>query len=100
VGWLLQHSPNPKSQIQNRLPPQGEGQSFCQEEVVPKIKTYKAASKRFKYTGSGKLMRTKIGKSHLRRRKSKRVRNMFDEMHEVTCRGVKANVRRLIPYAK
>jgi large subunit ribosomal protein L35 len=68
--------------------------------MVPKIKTYKAASKRFKYTGSGKLMRTKIGKSHLRRRKSKRVRNMFDEMHEVTCRGVKANVRRLIPYAK
>ncbi len=67
---------------------------------MPKIKTYKAASKRFKYTGSGKLMRTKIGKSHLRRRKSKRVRNMFDEMHEVTCKGVKANVRRLIPYAK
>ena len=67
---------------------------------MPKLKTYKAASKRFSYTGSGKLMRTKIGKSHLRRRKSKRVRNMFDEMHEVTCKGVKANVRRLIPYAK
>jgi len=45
-------------------------------------------------------MRTKIGKSHLRRRKSKRVRGMFDEMHEVTCKGVKNNVRRLIPYAK
>jgi len=67
---------------------------------VPKLKTYKAASKRFKYTGSGKLMRTKIGKSHLRRRKSKRVRNMFDEMHEVTCKGVKQHVRRLMPYAK
>jgi len=82
------------------LPPQGEGQSFCQEELVPKLKTYKAASKRFKYTGSGKLMRTKIGKSHLRRRKSKRVRNMFDEMHEVTSKGVKQHLRRLIPYAK
>jgi len=66
---------------------------------VPKIKTYKAAAKRFKYTGSGKLMRTKIGKSHLRRRKSKRVRRMFDEMHEVTSKGVKDHVRRLIPYA-
>ena len=66
---------------------------------MPKIKTYKAASKRFKYTGSGKLMRTKIGKSHLRRRKSKRVRGMFDEMFEVTAKGVKNNVRRLIPYA-
>jgi len=67
--------------------------------LVPKLKTYKAASKRFKYTGSGKLMRTKIGKSHLRRRKSKRVRGMFDEMFEVTAKGVKTHVRRLIPYA-
>ncbi|MBN1140073.1 MAG: 50S ribosomal protein L35 [Anaerolineae bacterium] len=67
---------------------------------MPKIKTYKAASKRFGYTGSGKLMRTKIGKSHLRRKKSKRVKGMFDEMHEVTAKGVKKRVRRLIPYAK
>ena len=66
---------------------------------MPKMKTYKAAAKRFKYTGSGKLMRTKIGKSHLRRRKSKRVRRMFDEMHEVTSKGMKDHVRRLIPYA-
>ena len=66
---------------------------------MPKIKTHKATAKRFKYTGTGKLMRTKIGKSHLRRRKSKRVRRMFDEMHEVTSKGVKDHVRRLIPYA-
>jgi large subunit ribosomal protein L35 len=66
---------------------------------MPKIKTYKAAAKRFSYTGSGKLMRTKIGKSHLRRRKSKRVKRMFDEMHEVTSYGAKKRVRRLIPYA-
>jgi large subunit ribosomal protein L35 len=65
---------------------------------MPKMKTYKAAAKRFKYTGSGKLMRTKIGKSHLRRRKSKRVRGMFDEMHEVTSSGAKRRLRRLIPY--
>ena len=65
---------------------------------MPKIKTYKAAAKRFKYTGSGKLMRTKIGKSHLRRKKSKRVRRMFDEMHEVTHRGTKKRVQKLAPY--
>ncbi len=67
---------------------------------MPKIKTYKAASKRFHYTGSGKLMRTKIGKSHLRRKKSKSVLGMFDEMHEVTSRGFKKRVARLIPYMK
>ena len=67
---------------------------------MPKIKTYKAAAKRFKYTGSGKLMRTRIGKSHLRRKKSKSVKRMFDEMHEVTSAGAKKRIRRLIPYAK
>jgi large subunit ribosomal protein L35 len=67
---------------------------------MPKIKTYKAAAKRFKYTGSGKLMRTKIGKSHLRRNKSKRVRRMFDEMHEVTNLSVRKRVRKLAPYLK
>lgn len=67
---------------------------------MPKIKTHKATSKRFKYTGSGKLMRTKIGKSHLRRKKSKRVRRMFDEMHEVTDTSAKKKVRKLAPYLK
>lgn len=67
---------------------------------MPKIKTYKAAAKRFKYTGSGKLMRTKIGKSHLRRKKSKRVKRMFDEMHEVTDSASIKRVQKLAPYLK
>ena len=67
---------------------------------MPKIKTHKATSKRFKYTGSGKLMRTKIGKSHLRRKKSKRVRRMFDEMHEVSDTATQKRVRKLAPYLK
>jgi large subunit ribosomal protein L35 len=65
---------------------------------MPKIKTHKATAKRFKYSGSGKLMRTKIGKSHLRRKKSKRVKRMFDEMHEVTDTASKKRVRKLAPY--
>ncbi len=67
---------------------------------MPKLKTYKAAAKRFEYTGSGKLMRTKIGKSHRRRMKTKRVKRMFDEMHEVTSAGAKRRLRRLAPYLK
>jgi large subunit ribosomal protein L35 len=65
---------------------------------MPKIKTHKATAKRFKYTGTGKLMRTKIGKSHLRRKKSKRVTRMFDEMHEVTDTAAQKRVRKLAPY--
>jgi large subunit ribosomal protein L35 len=65
---------------------------------MPKIKTHKATAKRFKYSGSGKLMRTKIGKSHLRRKKSKRVKRQFDEMHEVTDLAARKRVRKLAPY--
>lgn len=67
---------------------------------MPKMKTHKSTAKRFKYTGSGKLMRTKIGKSHLRRRKSKRVKYQFDDMLEVTAKGEKKRIQKLIPYAK
>ena len=67
---------------------------------MPKIKTHKSTSKRFRRTkgGKGKLMRTKLGKSHFRRRKSKRVKRMFDEMHEVESKGLKDRVKRLAPY--
>jgi large subunit ribosomal protein L35 len=63
-----------------------------------KLKTHKATAKRFRVTGTGKLMRTKVGKSHLRRQKSKRVRNMFDKDTEVTHKPNARKVRRLAPY--
>jgi len=63
-----------------------------------KLKTYKAAAKRFRVTGSGKVMRTKGGKSHLRRRKSKRSKAKFDTMLEVTTSAEAKRVRRLAPY--
>lgn len=65
---------------------------------MPKIKTHKATAKRFRYTGGGKLMRTKIGKSHLRRRKSYRVKVLFDQMLEVKDSCTRKRVRRLAPY--
>ena len=67
---------------------------------MPKMKTHKATSKRFKYTGSGKLMRTKIGKSHLRRKKNKRVKTLFDSMMEVTAPAARKRVQKLLPYAR
>jgi len=67
---------------------------------LPKIKTHKATAKRFQYSKRGKLLRTKQGKSHLRRRKSKRVKRMFSEMHEVTTRGDIKRIKKLAPYLK
>ncbi len=65
---------------------------------MPKIKTHKSTAKRFRYSGTGKLLRTKIGKSHLRRKKPRRVRALFPRMLEVEENGIKRRVRRLAPY--
>jgi large subunit ribosomal protein L35 len=67
---------------------------------VPKLKTHKSTSKRFRRTkgGKGKLMRTKQGKSHFRRKKPRRVRSAYDEMIVVDDPGIRRRVRRLAPY--
>lgn len=63
-----------------------------------KLKTHKATAKRFRLTGSGKLVRTKGGKSHLRRRTSKRTKRLFTEMIPVKGKGMTKRIRRLAPY--
>jgi len=44
---------------------------------MPKLKTNSALKRRFRVTGTGKIMRSKMGKSHLRRRKTKRVKRSY-----------------------
>jgi large subunit ribosomal protein L35 len=65
-----------------------------------KLKTHKATSKRFRLTGSGKLVRTKGGKSHLRRRTSKRTKRLLSEMIPVKGSGIIKRVKRLAPNMK
>ncbi|MDX1612882.1 MAG: 50S ribosomal protein L35 [Candidatus Promineifilaceae bacterium] len=65
-----------------------------------KLKTYKAAAKRFRITKNGKILRMKGGKSHLRRKKSKRVLHKLRQNVEVTNRGNKKRIKRLAPYLK
>jgi len=65
---------------------------------MPKLKTHKAAKRRFHVTGSGKIMRIKGGKSHLRRKKPARVRRLYDEKLPLHPSD-KARIKRLIPYS-
>ena len=65
-----------------------------------KLKTHKATSKRFRLTGSGELVRTKGGKSHLRRRTSDRTKALLSEMIPVKGRGFIKRIRRLVPNLK
>ncbi|MFH1002808.1 MAG: 50S ribosomal protein L35 [Chloroflexota bacterium] len=64
---------------------------------MPKLKTHKGAASRFHVTGSGKIMRTKGGKSHFRRRKPQRVKRLYDEMIAVSPAD-RTRLKRLIPY--
>jgi large subunit ribosomal protein L35 len=64
---------------------------------MPKLKTHKGAKSRFHFTGSGRLMRTKCGKSHLRRKKAPRTKRLYDETIPVSPVDEK-RVRRLLPY--
>ncbi len=64
---------------------------------MPKIKTNRAAAKRFRVTGSGKIKRNKGFKRHILSNKSKkRKRNL---RHATTVSAVEQkNIRKLIPY--
>lgn len=62
-----------------------------------KLKTHKATSKRFRLTGAGKLVRTKGGKSHLRRHTSKRSKALLAETVVVKGSKIIKNVKILAP---
>lgn len=64
---------------------------------MPKLKTHKGAKDRIKVTGTGKMMRTKGPKSHLRFHKSKRLKQGLDEMVPLDA-GDKKRISRLLPY--
>jgi len=74
--------------------------SAKQKESKYKLKTHKATSKRFGVTGSGKIVRTKGGKAHLRRKKSHRVKALFGEMVAVQGKSYIKRIRRLAPHMK
>ncbi|MCL2932604.1 MAG: 50S ribosomal protein L35 [Trichodesmium sp. MAG_R03] len=64
---------------------------------MPKLKTRKAAARRFKATGSGKIKRRKAFKSHLLEHKSSNRKSDLSKMtlvHETN----EENVRLMLPY--
>jgi len=63
---------------------------------MPKLKTHKGAQKRFHVTGSGKIMRTRGGKSHLRRKKPARVKRTYDSMVPL-AKADERRIRELLP---
>lgn len=64
---------------------------------MPKLKTHKSTARRFHVSGSGKIMRTKGGKSHLRRKKRASAKRQYDEMLVVSAAD-RSRVKKLLPY--
>jgi large subunit ribosomal protein L35 len=65
---------------------------------MPKLKTRKAAAKRFRATGSGKIFRRKAFKNHMLEHKSaERKRRRLSHLNLVNEADEK-NVRLMLPY--
>lgn len=64
---------------------------------MPKLKTRKAAAKRFKRSGSGKIMRRKAFRNHLLQHKTSTRKHRLSEMEAVHERDAE-NVELMLPY--
>ena len=65
---------------------------------MPKLKTNQAAAKRYKYTATGKVKRTKSNRRHLLANKSSRAKargSVLDAYADKTC---EAGIKKLLPY--
>ena len=64
---------------------------------MPKMKTSRAAAKRFKARGTGKLKRSKAYKSHILTKKSTKRKRNLRKTSVADTTNVK-QIKRLIPY--
>ncbi len=64
---------------------------------MPKMKTNRAAAKRFKVTGTGKFMRAKANKSHILTKKNAQRKRRLRQTTVVDAINVRA-LRKMLPY--
>lgn len=65
---------------------------------MPKIKTHKSTAKRFRRTGTGKLVHMYQGRSHLRRHKTPRTLVKYRQVEIMDVRSADRRVSQLAPY--
>lgn len=66
---------------------------------MPKMKTRKAAAKRFHVTGSGKIRYKKMGLRHILTKKSSKRKSDLRKPGYITNKQSEKNIKVLIPYA-
>ena len=76
----------------------GKNNYFKEESIMPKMKTSRAAAKRFKVTGTGKLKRSKAYKRHILTKKTTKNKRNLRKPAMVDATNVK-NMKKILPYA-
>lgn len=62
---------------------------------MPKMKSHRGTAKRFRVTGSGKIMRSKQGRNHILEKKSQKRKRNFRHETEVSTGDKKVVARNL-----
>ena len=70
---------------------------FKEEIIMPKIKTNRAAAKRFKKTATGLLKRNKAYKRHILTKKSAKTKRNLRKPAMTDATNVK-NMKKILPY--
>ena len=66
-------------------------------DVMPKMKTKRCAAKRFSFTGTGKVRRSKAGLNHMMQEKSrKRLRRL--RKNDTVDKALQKRVKIMLPY--
>lgn len=65
---------------------------------MPKLKTHRGVAKRFRVTGTGKIVRRRASKSHLLTKKTRHKKHSLKKT-AVLSRADRQTIERLMPYA-
>ena len=65
---------------------------------MPKMKTNKAAAKRYRKTATGKIKRTKANRRHLLANKSKRQKMTARVQNGIADKSCENTIKKLLPY--
>ena len=65
---------------------------------MPKLKTNKAAKKRYSYTGTGKVKRTKSNRRHLLANKTKRQKHSGKIQNAYADKTSEKEKKKMLPY--
>jgi large subunit ribosomal protein L35 len=98
-GGESRHKARPASSSAPRtaLAVQGGRKERGPEAIMPKMKTNRAAKKRFKITGSGKVRRSKGGLNHcMQEKSSKRKRRL--RKNDMVDSTMEKRVKLMLPY--